>query len=159
VYRGRGAALMGIVAVAAIAIATGCGDSSEAALTKAQYIKQAEAICKKGIDKENTLTDIAVKERLKGLKDASELELSKAEEERLVENVALPPLAAAIEELAELPVPKSDEDLVSSLIKEYEQAVTEAEDNPGSVLKNPDPFDKPNLVAEEYGLIECSAIS
>lgn len=155
-YRGRAAVLVGIVAIAVAAIAAGCGDSSEAALSKAQYVTKANQICKKGIAKKNSLTEIAVREELKGLKNPSELELSKAEEERLVKSVALPPVAAAIEELAELPAPDGDEEKVEKFVVGFEKAIDETEADPSVVLQGlEDPFREPNKLAKEYGLPRC----
>jgi hypothetical protein len=158
VYRGLWAALIGVVAIAAIAMATGCGDSedSAASLSKAEYIEKGNAICKKGVEAGNAATAAALDEKAE--KEAG-YKLSKAEQESLVVDTSLPPIQTTVDELAELGVPEGDEDVVSSFIDGYEEGIGEVEDDPGSALKNPDPLDQPNKEAVDYGLDECAGLS
>ncbi|HEU4393818.1 MAG TPA: hypothetical protein VFR04_09335 [Solirubrobacterales bacterium] len=142
-----------------MAIATGCGDSSdgsEPALTKAEYIKQGNAICKKGVEERIAVSEDVFKEHTKNGK----LELTQAEEEDLVSETTLPPVRKAVEELAALAPPEGEEDTVNAIVEGFEEAVEAVEEDPGSVLGSGDsPFAEPTEKAGDYGLQPCVSLS
>jgi len=146
-----------IVLIAALAIAAaaaGCGDSgsasSAAPLTKAQFIKQGDAICAKA-DKEQ------VAAYLDFAKDEPKKLETKSGEEELVTVAGLPPVQEAIEEIGALGIPEGDESEVEALVTGMEKALEEAEADPSKVLESSavTPFDKTDKMAREYGFVAC----
>lgn len=131
----------------------GCGsggaDTSEttATLTKAQYIKQADAICSK-----------AEKRQLKLVVSFQKLNLKQtpSSELRLVKFAGIPPLGKQVEELAALAPPATGAKQASAFIKAFEAGVAEAEKNPALLLElNKDPFAKARALAGSYGFKVC----
>lgn len=137
--------------VIAIVVA-GCGggsdsSSSSAALSKAQYVKQANAICKKGQqEREAAVNELA--EEVKPGADPGELPKA-----GLVEAV-IDPLATMVEELAALPAPKGDEEKVEAFVQGYEKAVEEIEEDENAAF-NGELFGSPDSKALKYGLENC----
>lgn len=135
--------------MAALAVA-GCGgggSSSTTALTKPQYVKQANAICKKGQqEREAAVNEVA--EKVKPGAEVSELPKGK-----LVEAV-IPPLGHMVDELAALPAPEGDKEQLEPMIEGYEKAVEEIENDEEAAF-NAEVFKEPDETAKKYGLEDC----
>jgi hypothetical protein len=143
-----------VAAVALVAIASGCGDSDSAAsatpLTKAQFIKQGDAICVKSDKAQvNAYLDYA--------NDNPKKAETKKGQREVVVLAGLPPLKTAIEELGELGVPKGDEAQVEAIVGGMEKALEEAEADPSKVYESAvtTPFDKTDALARKYGFVAC----
>lgn len=138
--------------LASLLLLAGCGSggtSSEtaAALTKAQYVKQADAICAK-VEKRQL--------KLVGAFQKLHLKQSPSSELKLVRFAGIPPLDTQAEELAALSPPTTEAKEASAFIKAFEAGVAEAEKNPGLLLKiNQDPFAKARALASSYGFKVC----
>lgn len=147
--------LAGVMAIAAVA--TGCGSSDDgstetAALSKQQFIAQADAICKRG-NKE-------IEEGFESFAEENDIpknqEPSKAQGKELVETVLVPSIASQTEGIRALSVPSGDEDEISAMLDSLDEAVEEAEEDPEALFAaKSDPFGKPNEQAREYGLKVC----
>ncbi len=137
-----------IIAAALVAGCGGGGDTSTAApLSKAAYVKEANAICKKGQqNREAAVNELA--EEVKPGADPGELPKS-----GLVEAV-IDPLGTMVEELAALPAPEGDEARVESFVQGYEKAVEEIEEDENAAF-NGELFAEPDAKALKYGLEEC----
>lgn len=158
VSKGRGAVL-GVVFVCVFGLlAAGCGsggeDSTASPLTKAQFVKQADAICDKR-EKEKNVAILAYVEE-KNLNPARKL--SQEDQETVVKDLGAPPLAAMIEELDALGAPSGDEEQVDAIVEAFEVALEEAEADPASVVPGSDPFDEADELAGKYGLEECGEV-
>jgi hypothetical protein len=146
------AALAALVALAAVV--TGCGgggDTTEATvtLTKTEFIKQGDAICKKGNEESE-------KEAEEFAED-NDFELEKASKEQLeeaVSEVLVPSLERQTEELGALGAPEGDEDKVEAIIVSLEDATGEIEDDPGLVFQD-GVLKKPSQLADSYGFKVC----
>jgi hypothetical protein len=146
------AALAALVALAAVA--AGCGGGGDTTdetvtLTKTEFIKQGDAICKQGNDESE-------KEAEEFAEDNG-FELEKASKEQLEEavgEVLVPNLEQQTEELKALGAPKGDEDKVEAIITSLEDATGEIEDDPGIVFQG-EVLKKPSKLAEEYGFKVC----
>lgn len=151
--RCRGAALLSVLAIALLA-GCGSGDSTDSAasgpLTKAQYLKEGNQICKKG----GEAKDQAVK---KNLEELPQKELtggfSKKTAKKFTENL-LPYAQKIVTELAELQPPAKDKATVDKFMKELEAASTKAEAEP-LLLAESDPFNDAAKGARAYGLTDC----
>lgn len=140
-----------LLAVAAIGCGSG-GATTEAPLTKAQFIKRGDAICRTAQKKREKILLPFVQELSKEgkeLYDLSNKELSDLYSARL-----LPPVKEASVELDELTPPTGDvlaEKLVDALVTEVEQN----EEDPMRAVENP-PYLHIDRLAYKYGFKVCS---
>jgi len=133
-----------------VALLGGCGGGDdEASLTKAEFIKQGDAICAEAEEKKNAALEKAFQKK-------ENQSSQKAVQERLVTEVALPPVATMAEELADLGAP---DDQASAIVEGYEEAVEEIEADPAAAVASEEgPFKEPNELAADYGFKECSQV-
>jgi hypothetical protein len=146
--------LVALVAISMIAAGCGGGDDSSSdssSITKAQFIKQADAICEKG-NKENE----AEFEEFAEEKNLSEnKEPTKAQQEEAITDIVAPGVQKQIEEIDALGAPEGDEKQVEAIVTSVEEGVEEIEENPGSLIKGENPLGKGSKLAKEYGLKAC----
>lgn len=141
------------VALLLMGVAIGCGGSDEtSSLTKAQFIKQADAACARA--------DAAQSKALAAYaKSESKLPSSKAGQEEIVMKIGLPPVEVGVEEISALGAPDGEEDEVDALIAAWETAIEDAEADPLTVTKPAgNPFNEADKLAAAFGLKGCSEI-
>jgi hypothetical protein len=146
------AAIAALVAVAAIV--AGCGSGGDTTdemvtLTKTEFIKQGDAICKQGNE--------ASEKEAEEFAEDNDFKLEKASKEQLeeaVSEVLVPNLEGQIEELEALGAPKGDEGKVEAIVSSLEEATSEIEDDPGLVFQG-DVLKKPSKLADDYGFKVC----
>jgi hypothetical protein len=141
--------------LAALAFA-GCGgggDSDEPeALTKAQYVKQAEAICKKTDAKQSKLVSQELKAR------AGSGPASKSEQEAFVTKAAVPPLEEEAANLAELGGPEGEEEKAEAMVKALEKATQEIKEDPQAFIEGQSKAFVPvEKMASDLGVEACGA--
>jgi hypothetical protein len=134
-----------LTVLAVVLFATGCGDSDDA-LTKSEFLKQGNAICKKG----NQEIDRVGQQTLGGNKEPTKAELTTFSEDTLI-----PVVQGEIDGLRDLEPPSDDEDQVNAILDEAQGALDQAKDDPTIFASNADPFKKANKLANDYGLTEC----
>jgi hypothetical protein len=132
-------------AVAAIGLAA-CG-SDDDELTKAEFLKQGNAICRDGNKEIDAAADKAF---------SSDQRPSNAELEKFAEDTLIPSVEGQIDDLRDLTPPSADEDQVNAILDEADTALDETKADPAIVASNQDPFKKANQLAESYGLTECA---
>jgi hypothetical protein len=143
------------VLVALAALVAGCGggdettDSATVTLTKTEFIKQGDAICKEANEENETEAEEFAEENDFTLEKASKDQLEEA-----VAEVLVPSLNQQVEELDALGAPKGDEDQVEEIIVSLEDATGEIEDDPSLVFEEKT-LEKPNQLAEAYGFKVC----
>jgi hypothetical protein len=148
-----------LAAVAAIAlIVAGCGggdDSTtegDASLTKAEFVKQADGICKEA----NSELTVEFQKFSKENNLPEGKEPTKEQGEELVEEVLIPNVQQQSEDIRELGAPSGDEDRVAAILDALDQGIEEAEEDPAALLDaQDDTFDKANELAADYGLKVC----
>jgi len=148
-------AIAALVALAALVAGCGGGDSTTdetVTLTKTEFIKQGDAICKKG-NKE-------IEEGFEEYAEENDLpqnkEPSSEQGIEITETVILPNVQQQAEEIRELGAPEGDEDQVDELLTSLEDAVAEGEDDPELLFKGEtDPFAEVNELAVDYGFKVC----
>ena len=109
-----GGVLLGVVAIALLV--GGCGEGSEASssLTKAEFVKQADAACAERKEKwKGALASYRKEVKAKGVENELEAQLEIANE--LVRDSLLPALNSQLEQLEELGVPEGSSE------KQYEK--------------------------------------
>lgn len=143
-----------VAAILLAALIGGCGSDDEGnttALTQAEFIKQADDICAR-VDREQISGFESYAK--KNPQDAS----TTSGQEKIIGEVGLPPIKLEAEELNELGVPEGDEEQVEAIVAGIEDALSEAEDDPLSMTREPGggPFVEVNKLALSYGMKSCS---
>lgn len=144
-------AVLGLVGLLLTAGAIyGCGgDDGTTALSKQEFIKQGNAVCKAGESERTELFAEAQKEIKPG--DTFD-QKDKAE---LVRTVLVEPYEKMIKGVEELGAPEGDEQQVEALLQAMEKATQKAEADPARTIKTIIPFAEANKAADEYGLTDC----
>jgi hypothetical protein len=146
------AALAALVALAALIAGCGGGDDTTdetVTLTKTEFIKQGDAICKKGNDQSEKEAEEFAEENDFTLEKASKDQI----EEAVVE-VLVPNLNQQAEELDELGAPEGDEEQVEEIVVSLEKAAGEIEDEPSAVFEGK-ALKEPSKLADDYGFKVC----
>lgn len=145
----------GLVAVVVlITVVIGCGtgsDTTEATLTKAQFIKRGDKICETAHQAKDKAIKTWMQEEVKKgktVEDFSEEELGE-----VYRALALPPIKDASSELAALPLPKGDVK-AEKLVESLGSAVRKIAKNPTQALKGT-PYADADRIAAAYGFKSC----
>jgi hypothetical protein len=140
--------------LAVAAIATGCGSGSDTvALTKSEFVRRGDAICKKVDAKRQAGYEEYL--RAHGGKQVSTF--GKSAQVELIESIALPPIQTEVDELEALDVPDGTAgDEATRIIEDLEKAIREVKSAPTSVLDpQSNPFNDVGKFAREYGFDIC----
>lgn len=132
----------------------GCGgdDGSASALTKAEFIREADGICKKG----EARIEVGAEEFAKEHEGEQE---TQAQLKALVAEVVVPGIQAQAEKLAELGAPEGDEETIEEMIEAVEKGAAELEANPLAGMEGKAPLSDASKLARAYGLEECASES
>jgi hypothetical protein len=145
-------ALIGAV-MAFAAVAAGCGSSdsttdSTASLSKAEFVKQGNAICAAG-NKE-------INEGFEELSFDEKKGPTEAQIEEVAEDTLIPSVSKQIDEVRALGAPSGEEEQVETFLDNAESALEEVEEDPSSIAGNKDPFAEVNKEANAIGLVKCA---
>jgi len=143
------ALLAGVLAVALVA--AGCGGGSSAPLTKAELIKEGNAVCSNGSEQIKTEAAEFLKENHINRREV----LGTAQYRELTETVVTPTLQQETEEIRALGAPNGEEKEVNALLDALEQGIKNAEKYPNDIFKRAEALAEANKKANEYGLKEC----
>jgi hypothetical protein len=160
----RRALLSGLGGLLVIALLiAGCGGGGDGsttesvALTKAELIKQGDAICRAAEEEKSAALMAAFAKQAKQAKQTKELSTVFAEE--LVFDAVLPAITKMTEELAALGAPSGGGDMVGAIVGNFEKGIERMEATPGEVVSGEvEPFAKADKLAQDYGFKECSRI-
>lgn len=150
-------ALFGVLAIALVA---GCGGSSDSSgsesseasssLTKAEFVKQGDAICKKG--------DAAIEEEANEFAAENNIDTknpTESDQEEVIEQVVGPAIKHQGEEIAELGAPSGEEEEVEAIVSAVETGAEEVEEDPAAILKGKNPLGEAARLAKAYGFKVC----
>jgi hypothetical protein len=148
-----------LAALAAITmIAAGCGgggdsSSDSSSLTKAEFLKQGNAICAKGNKEINEgFEEFAKENGFSEKKQPSEAQLTE-----VIETVVLPKVRGQVEGIKALGAPSGEEAQVEAITDAAEEALEKGEEEPAALAsEKADPFTKANEKASAYGLVKCA---
>jgi hypothetical protein len=151
-----------IAVAAAIAIAvSGCGGGSDgdeitaSSLSKAEFIRKADAICAKGQRQvERNFGAFAKKTKL----DVKQVAKNPTKEQvnGLVNTVLIPVIEEEVAKIRALGAPAGDEDKIEAMLDATEEGIPTAEDLPRTVLEQTGvAFGVGSRLAKEYGLTVC----
>jgi hypothetical protein len=126
--------------------ATGATGATGEALTKDEFIKQADAICASG--------DKTINEAFDALGPG---EPSGQEQEQVITDTVVPEVQGEIDGIRALTPPAGDEEEVGAILDAAQSAVDEVKADPSLLTEQnaEDPFKEANQLAKEYGLKEC----
>ena len=134
-------------------IAGGCGDDDDSgddggeALTKQQFVTQANAICERG----NGELDAAAEETFsKGQPSPEQLE-------QFASDTLVPNIQGQIDEIRDLGFPEADEDSLTDTFDKAELALQDIKEDPSSLNGSSDPFAEVNKELDAYGLTACGS--
>lgn len=146
-----------LLLVALAALIAGCGGSDDDTVTKAEFIKKADAICKKTDQTQLGEFQAYTQRRLARLNRMS----FKEREEELTSAVYVPSIQKEIKELEALDVPPGDEQKVEAVFTQMKASLKEFAKDPTGYLEGgpSDPFNKAFRAARDYGLNFCKEIA
>lgn len=152
--------LLALAVLGMLVSLAGCGGSESTAasgdstlvsggITKAELIKQGDAICRK--------TDEVQKEALAAYVEKHGKAIALQDVEKALAKAALPPIRTEIEELAALGAPQGAEFQIEVIITGLEKALRGAEKHPGTLLGTGEgEFVTPDKLAGAYGFKDCA---
>lgn len=129
------AVCLGLLAMA------GCGGG----ISKDEFVKKANAICKKGSDE---LSDAASDVDVSG-------GLDKLEE--FMTDTAIPNIEKQIENIRDLGFPDGDKAKLEGILEDAGKAIDEIKKDPGDALSGGNPFADVNEGLQAYGLDDCGS--
>ncbi|MBK5218509.1 MAG: hypothetical protein JJE35_01800 [Thermoleophilia bacterium] len=145
------ATVIGIVCAALVIV--GCGGGSDDTLSKAEFIKQGDAICKKASTKREAAVVAAVRSEDPGDKHGI------AFSEKTIIEAGIPPLTQMTDELADLGEPDPGAEEAAAVVEAYKAGVASMEDDPLGTLRGSNKsFAEATKLAAEFGLKACSQL-
>ena len=138
--------IVGIVAVAFALVVLGCGGGSDS-LTKAEFAKKADEICRRGEAERSEAIQVAA-QKFSGKKATA------ADQEQIV-LAAIPSYAKEAQKIEELGAPEGAEKEAETLVEAMEEAAENVKADPGTATTGSIPFKKANEAAEEIGAKGC----
>jgi hypothetical protein len=149
----RPIALLIGAAVSVALITTGCGGSSStSALTKAEFIKKADAACAKGSEQIKAEAAAYLKKSDGGKK---QLGLNEAKYIYINEKILLPVLQQGVEEARALGAPSGEEDKVNAMLDAFEKGVEKGMEDPVALFSSSNPLAKGSEMLGKYGFKSC----
>jgi hypothetical protein len=133
-------------------VAAGCGSSSSsststtAAITKAAFLKQGNAICRKG----NQQINAAGKKVFSKNKKPTQAQMTKFANDTLV-----PKIQAEISGVKALGAPAGDQAQVNAIVNSAQAALDKGKKDPTLLASNNHLFDQTNKLTNAYGLTAC----
>jgi hypothetical protein len=145
-------------AVAIAMIVAGCGGSNDSSsegsssLTKAEFVKQGNAICAKGSEEIETGFKAFEKEN----NSSENKQPSKAMQMEAAETILIPSVRKQVEGIRDLAAPSGEEQKVDKILSAAEEGIEKSEEDPTILITgSANPFGKSNKLASEYGLVKC----
>ena len=147
-----------IVSIAAVLVAglvaAGCGSSSSSssststvAITKAAFLKQGNAICKKGNQEINAVGKKVFSKNKKP---------TQAQMTQFATGTLVPKIQAQISGIKALGAPKGDEAQVNAIVVSAQSALDKGKQNPALLVSNNNNlFKHTNQLTNAYGLTAC----
>jgi hypothetical protein len=145
---------LALAAVLSAGVAAGCGGGGDH-LTRAEFDKQGNAICKKGNQEINKAARSAfvVKSKKKPSGPPGAAQFKKFADDTLIPNVQ-----SQIDQIRDLNPPSADEDQVNAILDAAQSALDKAKKDPTLLENNKNtPFKKANKLANAYGLTVCAS--
>ena len=138
--------MMLVPALLAGALLAACGGDDSP--SKAEYVKDANAICKKTNDELNA--DVK--------KEFGNQRPSQQQIEKFGTDTVAPTIEDELSQLRDLDAPSGDEDTVNAIYDAAQDGVDALKQDPSILLENnPAAFQEANKLAKDYGLTVCAS--
>ena len=150
--------LIGVGAAVLAVVAIGCGSGStttEVAMTKAQFIKRADEICRNA-QKKKEKAIVAWTEREEGRGKGELGDYTPEELGQVYVDVAVPPVKKASDELAALEAPTEDA-AIEKFVDSVAATVRAIEEEP-TLGNKAYPYEGPDKLARAYGFKVCDLL-
>jgi hypothetical protein len=143
---------IGLTVLGLALAATGCGGGGDDSPSKAEFIKQADAICKKAHDR------FQKKFEAFQFSQGTNVRPTEAQLERFAETTLVPGVQGEIDDVGNLEQPSGDEDQIDAILEAEQTGVDKVKANPAilSPSVKDDPLAKGQQLAKAYGMKECS---
>ena len=149
-------AVMLAAILAMVLVATGCGSSknksaasAKPALTKAEFLKKGNAICKRGNQQINKAA--------RTLFPNKKARPSQAQLKKFATGTLIPSVQRQINGVKALGAPKGDEAKVRAIVTSAQAALDQGKKDPLRLVSKHDPFTKSDKLAKAYGLTACGS--
>jgi hypothetical protein len=129
---------------------TSSGDGGGSSISKAEFIKKADAICAKGSETANEEAEEFAEDNNVDTENPTPEQL-----EEVVSDVVAPNIQIEAEEIAALGAPQGDEAEVEAIVNSVEEAVSALEGDPSKVGEGESPLAEATKLAKSYGLKNC----
>lgn len=153
--------LTGILAIALVAVGCGGGSGDEGetttttgSLTKAEFVKKGNEICKHG----NAEIEAGIQKFVKENGISDKHPPSKAQSGEAAETILIPAIQKDIGDIRALGLPKEDGKGAEEVLDAAEEALEKGEEDPVALIESegePEAFQKANKLSREYGLTVC----
>ena len=154
------------LAIAATLLVGGCGesDSSEitgqtGSLTKAEFIRRADAICRKGGSQVQREFAAYVQRNSDAVSPESPQSEQGAAAAEIIDTIYVPGNEKQIERIGSLSAPSGDEGEVKAILAAMQDGLDEASDRPLVFIRAGSPkgpaFTEARKLARAYGLADC----
>lgn len=156
-----------ILTAVAVVFVAGCGGSGGSGggdeitvqtgtLSKAEFIKRADAICAAGRNQFNREYTSFLEENQAVIQKASTPSTQSAVTTELVETILLPSYEKWIKEVSTIGAPAGDEKEVAAFLNALQGRLDQIQAQPSELSKSATPFAKPAKLAVSYGLTGCA---
>lgn len=125
--------------------AAGCGGDDDE-LTKAEFVQQANAICKKGDAQINAAAEKAFSESQRP---------SNAQVEEFATDTAIPSIQGQVDDIGELEPPAEDEEQITAFLDSAQEELDKSKEDTAYLISDAS-FKETNRLGAAYGLDECA---
>jgi hypothetical protein len=139
--------IFAVGAVLCLFAVTGCGSSSDDTLTKAEFEKQATAVCKEAEEKRGKI----IASLLEQVDPKGDVQ---AQQEQLVKK-AMPTYEEAAQQIDDLGSPEGQEKKAEALVQAMEEAADKSNADPHTAVTSNIFFRKADQLAQEFKLSGC----
>jgi hypothetical protein len=144
------------VVLAITGIVSGCGGSGSSTdpISKADFVKQANAACAQ--TQKQIETEFAQFVSSLGGKEPSSQQANEAAQTKVANEILIPGKEQELDSLKELGAPKGDKEQVDEITSALEEGIEETKKDPGHAASNSGKtFAKEQTLAARYGLKNC----
>lgn len=150
--------IVGLLMAAFVALlVSGCGGGgggeqvTASSISKAQFVKQADAAC----EKNRKQIETGLSAYFGGLSGEESQAKKEARLSEAVETIVTPKLQKELAEIRALGAPEDDRDKVEAIVDAIGEAVSKLEEDPVQIESSTQIFADAQKLAKEYGLTVC----
>ncbi len=138
------------IAVAALGLSA-CGRGEQKAISKEEYLKRAQEVCKKGNADLQKASDSAFPNLKPGEKPSDEQIAT------FVRQTVVPEIRKQVKALREIPPPKGEADKVDQIYDALDRGLDKMNDDPKVLLSGQNVFSRADELGKKYGINVCAA--